>query len=366
MVIAVNLRSLSGDTASAAMLQGCFIKLAVSNPAVQIVFISNEAVHIDSELPNVKIVVLKQRSQNPVLWKWWYNYKLPSLLKKINASILVHAGAACSLKTKIPQFVFVTDISLLQASPWEQKKYGRFLRSGATQFLNKVEGVFTASQYIKSKLEAKFEYKKAIVLYPFPAENLQPLKWSVAETVKEKFTGGKEYFLYAGALNNGANLIHLLKAFSFFKKRQKSNMQLVLLATEGFPGNDLEASLRTYKFRDEVKLLTGLNPNEQQEIVAAAYAFVYPVLGEHEMSSLLNTICYGVPVITSASETVKEILGDAVLHTDPGSFEDIAQKMMLVFKDEAIRDEYIRRAAQKVTGYDINKAVALIKKTIAQ
>jgi glycosyltransferase involved in cell wall biosynthesis len=48
-----------------------------------------------------------------------------------------------------------------------------------------------------------------------------------------------------------------------------------------------------------------------------------------------------VPIITSQLGALKEKLGDAVLYADPSNFEDIAEKMMLLFKEETTRSELI-------------------------
>ena len=87
MVIAINTRILSGDTAAAKLLAGYFINIAADNPSHQFYFISEkEGLHVFA-LNNVKTVVIKQDSPNPFRWKLWYNYKLPSALKKIKADM---------------------------------------------------------------------------------------------------------------------------------------------------------------------------------------------------------------------------------------------------------------------------------------
>ena len=54
------------------------------------------------------------------------------------------------------------------------------------------------------------------------------MDWEEKELIKEKYADGKAYFLFSGDINQRSNLINLLKAFSFFKKRQKSNMLLLI------------------------------------------------------------------------------------------------------------------------------------------
>ena len=68
---------------------------------------------------------------------------------------------------------------------------------------------------------------KLHVINPGIDEIFKPLDWEEKEIIREKYAEGKAYFLFSGDINRRSNLINLLKAFSFFKKRQKSNMMLL-------------------------------------------------------------------------------------------------------------------------------------------
>ena len=70
--------------------------------------------------------------------------------------------------------------------------------------------------------------KKLNVVYPAAKEIFQPLNEMVKEEVRKKYCDEKNYFIYAGAIQQRNDLLNLLKAFSVFKKRQKSNWKLVL------------------------------------------------------------------------------------------------------------------------------------------
>jgi glycosyltransferase involved in cell wall biosynthesis len=122
-------------------------------------------------------------------------------------------------------------------------------------------------------------------------------------------------------------------------------------------------SLRLYKYRQEVKLLQGLNEKEIQKITAAAYALVHPVLHQTFQPALSAMQCE-VPVIISTGEAATEIFTDTVLYADPNNFENIARQMMLLFKDESSRSELISKAKRKITEYSIEKTTAGLWKAI--
>ena len=119
-------------------------------------------------------------------------------------------------------------------------------------------------------------------------------------------------------------------------------MQLVIAgkAVKGFTqfGNDL----KTFKFRNEVKWLEDLPAEELAEVMAAAYAVVYPVFVGNQHLVAMEALQCTVPVIVSAAVRLPELVTEAVLYADPNDFMDIADKMMLLFKDEDHRNQLIR------------------------
>src|SRR3978361_852222 len=88
------------------------------------------------------------------------------------------------------------------------------------------------------------------------------------------YAGGKEYFVVAGspALSS---LLSVLKAFSRFKKLQKSNMQLVVAVRNISRNADFMEKLDSYKYRNEVFLCDRLPAEDEMKLVSAAYALLY-------------------------------------------------------------------------------------------
>lgn len=142
MIIAVNTRILSGDAVTARFLLDSFIAVAAQNPSQQFVFIAEKELAV-TDLDNVKTLVVKQQSNNPLLWKLWYNYQLPSALRKIKANVLVSLDGSCSLRTKLPQCLVVNDIEFLHHPEWYQKKYSSFARSNTAACLQKATSVIS-------------------------------------------------------------------------------------------------------------------------------------------------------------------------------------------------------------------------------
>ena len=99
--------------------------------------------------------------------------------------------------------------------------------------------------------------------------------------------------------------------------------------------------------------LTGYLPDEKMaQVMASAYALVYPSLWEGFGVPVLEAIRCGVPVITSSGSAMEEVAGDAALYADPESFHDIAEKMLLLYKDERLRAELIEKGKTSTAKYN--------------
>lgn len=349
MNIAINTRALSANTASSIFLNECFVKLAALYPEHRFIFISaNELKDENTTLKNVQNIAIPQSSKNSLLWKYWYNYQLTTLLKKIQADVILHMDIACSLRAKLPQLIWVNNVEFTSSSDLYPKNYGRFMQSNAGIFFNKASRIFTGSVVMQQQIMNRYliEGKKITVLYPGINKKFQPLNWEQRELVKEKYTGGKEYFFFNGTIHSQTNLINLLKAFSLFKKWQKSNMQLILAMDEILDSHSFFKSLETYKHKADVIIKRNMDADELCIVLSAAYAYVAPALIHSNITPLLNVLQCAVPLIINDTAINKEILGDAAIYAATENVKELADKMMLLFKDEDRRHDIINKGLQ--------------------
>jgi len=367
MNIAINTRVLNGNEAAAMLLKKKIEQIAATHAEHNFIFITSNAGYAENKaLKNIQTILLKQVSNNPLLWKYWYNFTLVALLKKIKADVVVHTDIICSLRTKLPQWISVNDLAFTDFPEVYPKKYNRFLRVNAVSFLNRAGNILAASNYLQEQIIQRYSVtdKKIKVLYPAADEKYQPINWEQREQVKATYAAGKEYFLFSGIIHAQTNLINLLKAFSLFKKWQKSNMQLVLAIATTTDATTFIKSLQTYKHKADVLLLKDATEDELCSITAAAYAFVTPALFNDNTSILLNALQCGVPVITGNTLSNTEIFDEAVLYADCNDVKELADKMMLLFKDEDMRRAFINKGLQQVKQYNGDSSAKLLWKNI--
>jgi glycosyltransferase involved in cell wall biosynthesis len=147
--------------------------------------------------------------------------------------------------------------------------------------------------------------------------------------------------MYAGAIHPRKNLVNLLKGYSLFKKRQRSNMKLVLAGRMAWKNDAFLQLLASYKYKTDVVLLNYVDEQQLALLMGTAYALVYPSFFEGFGVPVLEAINCGVPPLTSAHSSMQEIGEEAALYFNPNDPADIGDKLMLIYKDETLRKNLI-------------------------
>ena len=371
MIIAVNTRFLIKDTLEG---YGYFIKevfqiLVRKHPEHSFYFLFDRP--YDPEFifgENVRPVVVGPPARHPLLWKYWYDVKIPLVLRKIKADVFISPDSICSLTTRVPQCLVLHDLGVIHRSYEYRKPHVWYYRHYIPRFLKKAKHIATVSQFSKDDIVRtyKVQPEKISVVYNAPKESFDPVGEEVKTATKERWTGGAEYFVYVGAIHPRKNLINLLKAFSIFKKRQQSGMRLVLVGRLLWKNNEFLQMVDTYKYRSDIVLTNYIAEEELHRLVASAYAMVYPSLFEGFGVPVVEAMKCLVPALTSQHSAMEEIAGEAALYFDPNSHQDIADKMMRIYKDEALRARLIQLGSERANLYSWERTAELVWKGIEE
>ncbi|MBK9938965.1 MAG: glycosyltransferase family 4 protein [Chitinophagaceae bacterium] len=371
MIIAVNTRFLLVDYLEGYgnFIYETFRRITEQHPEHEFIFIFDRP--YDKRFlfsNNIKTVVTGPAARHPLLWKLWYDIKVPVILKRYKVDVFVSCDGFCSLGTKVPQCLVVHDLAFLHYPSTIKKSHLLFYKRYTPKFLGKAISIATVSEFSKKDIIAQYgtDAKKINVVYNGVKEVFNPINNEAKATIKNKYTDGKEYFIYAGSIHPRKNLITLLKAFSVFKKRQQTNMKLVLAGRLAWQYESFEKDLKSYKYRNDVVLTGYVEDAVLADIIGAAYAQVYPSLFEGFGVPVLEAMRCDVPVITSADSAMQEIAKDAALYADANSHTDIANKMMLLYKDENLRKELILKGRQIVKQYSWDKTATLLWQSIVK
>jgi glycosyltransferase involved in cell wall biosynthesis len=367
MVVAVNTTVVETDCLNnkSNFIKEVFKRIAQYNPQHQFIFIFDKAYDEDFiSQKNITPVIITpffqsaitvkfwkeanvQSPQNALSLKYWYNIKLPLILKKHQVDILIQTAGLCSLTTKIPQLLIIEN-----PANKLQKKH-----------LAQAKKLITNSLYLKNEIITKHQIgeNKINVIQAAANDIFKSLSFDEVMQTKDGFADGREYFL----LINDGNLISVLKAFSLFKKWQHSNMKLLVVGTAD-GDNAVINKLHTYKYRDDLVLLNDIDENKLAKLIGSAYCVVYPSFENGFAQPIMQAMQSNVPIITNNTENSRENGGDVALYADSNSFEEIAEKMQLIYKDEILRSKLMKNGLKQANKFSWNKTADQVWETILQ
>ena len=331
------------------------------NPEHEFIIHSPEA---DTEIfsfANATHVKLRNIRRHPLLVKMWYDVKFPAVLKKYRAELFISFDGLCSMTMGIPQIIVFNDSLLTKNSNrWSKLRSSNYIRF-LQKSLQKAKTIICCSDFRKQDLMLRYlaEANKLDVMYPAVKEIFQPLNEDVKEEIRMNFCEGKNYFAYTGTMQQRQDLFNVLKGFSAFKKRQKSNWKLVLMGNPHQYDKKFMGSLATYKYRGDVVVTKNVNEGERARLVGSAYAVICSAPSEIMVYPILQALRCGVPVITADTPVAREIAGDEALYCDPADSESIATQMMTLYKDESFRITLIEKAKVNATKFNFDRSAKL-------
>ncbi|MEJ7829290.1 MAG: glycosyltransferase family 1 protein, partial [Segetibacter sp.] len=349
-------------------IEEVFFRLAGQQPQHTFVFFFDKPFNPALVFPhNIEPVVVSPKALNPLTFWWWLAIKIPYALKKYKADVFISPGSFCSLFTNVPQVLVIHNLTFLHY-PKLIKKYFGFYERYVQHSIKKAKVLCTVSEFLKQNIIKQYKVAEEKIWNVGGAANpvFKPIPWQERENIKDNFSGGCEYFVFSGNGYLEKNIVNLLKAFSSFKKWQKTNMKLLL--AEKFPGQYkvFMEKLKTYKYRDDVKVLSCSPEHKLAKVVAAAYALVLPTLHEGFSVAIVEAMQCEVPVIASDESSMREVGGEAALYANSLNPEEIAAQMKIIFKDEQLRSRLINMGKIQVLNFTWERTVQLIWKSIEQ
>lgn len=344
-------------------------RLVVAHPEHQFIFFFDRP--YDKEFvfaPNVEPVVLKPQARHPFLYYLWTEVAIPHALKKYKADLYFSPEGLGTLRTKVPTCITIHDLAYIHYPQFMDKlhkwHYARYL----PKFAKRATRIVAVSEYTKQDIVQHYHTpeQKIDVIYNAPHELYKPLNNTEKEVIKEQYTQGEEFFLFTGALHPRKNIINLLKAFVKFKRRQRSKIKLVIVGRMAWQYKEIEEAKALMPYKDDVIWTGYLHVAELAKITASAYAMVYPSLFEGFGIPIVEAMSCHVPVIVANTSSMPEVGGDAALLADPQNPDDIAEKMMLIYKDEPLRNRLIKAAALQAAKFDWEQSATQLWESMMQ
>lgn len=320
------------------MLFTAIVKMAETKHGNNFTVISTKENFEGITLPaNVDIKKVKLPGNN-WLKKYWFNVSLPKLIKQLAADIFI--AEPNFLKTKIlsKQYAWIA------FEMPERNKDFEAAKNVAEKFIAVNESVA-----LELKEVHKIPEEKISIVYHGLNENIFPLNFKDIQKVQEQYTGGDNYFLLYSSKNTHAYLREALKAYTVFKKWQKSSFKIVILL-DGISATDAVPDIGGYKYKDDVVFLSPKTEEEYFSLISSSFANIYLANIQYD-AFCLNSLQAGVPLITLDSVYARAAFGNAAAYAY-NAYTGIADVMMAVYKGENLCAVLVENGKKLIEKYN--------------
>lgn len=291
---------------------------------------------------NVRPVVTFPQARHPVLFYLYFEYAIPSVLKKHKADYFISPDGYLSLSTDIPSLPVIHDINFEHRPQDLPLKDRLYYRHYFPKFANKASRIATVSEFSKKDISETYKVSpdKIDVVYNGCNTMYGPVDELTKSFTRAKWTNGKPYFLFVGSLHPRKNLFNLLKAFDVFRKRNQDDFKMLIVGNFMWK-NDLKEFLNTLTHKDDVIFAGRLSNEELKPVLASAAALTFVPFFEGFGIPILEGFYSEIPVITSNVTSMPEVAGDAALLADPDNVDSIADAMISIAKDPVLAQKLI-------------------------
>jgi glycosyltransferase involved in cell wall biosynthesis len=218
--------------------------------------------------------------------------------------------------------------------------------------IRRADHVVAVSANVKRELMEHLglpEEKITIVTPAVERANFYPRSDEEIQHIGRRYGLNRPYILYTGTLEPRKNIVGLLEAYAALPGAMRERFQLVLAGGKGWLDSELTSRLN--ELRELPIVLTGYVPDEDlPALYSGAALFVYPSFYEGFGMPPLEAMACGVPVITSDSASLPDVVGDAAVTVAASDVSRLGSAIENVLTDEKLagqmRDRGLIRASQ--------------------
>lgn len=303
--------------------------------------------------PNVEVVVLQPPARHPILWMIWFEVSVRFALKKYKADCFISTDGFLSLGSRIPTLLVIHDLAFEHYPEHLPNKFRWYLSYFGRKFAQRANRIVAVSEYTRQDIQSTYGISpdRIDVVYNGANPLYQPLPFEQKQQIRQKYADGSEYFVFAGALHPRKNILNLLKAFALFKKRQRSQMKLLIIGRFAWESDAIRKALENHPFKGDVIRYEYMQVEELSQVIGSAYGLTFVSLFEGFGIPVLEALQCGIPGIVSQTSSLPEVAGNTALYVNPESPEDIAEKMCSFYKDEHLRQQLAASCAQQAARF---------------
>ena len=302
----------------------------------------------DWKRPHVTIVPSRIKEGENIKNHIWEQIALPFLAAKYRVDLLHSPANLAPLFYKGRSVIHIHDLCFVVNPQWFSFSFRTLYNFVIPRLAKRAIKVITNSNNSRNDL---LQYCN------LSADRVSQIYWAVDELFLESNIEplqpilNEPYILYVGSLEPRKNIGALLEAYEILRTRHPHlTPKLVLIGGES--PLFAEVRLKIKKYKEDILFKGFVNDAQLRNYYRGARLFVYPSLYEGFGLPPLEAMAAGVPVVTSMTSSIPEVVGQAALMVSPHHAGQIADAMAQILDDPELAASLVRAGRQQVQKFN--------------
>jgi len=293
------------------------------------------------------------------LGKVWFEQQLfPAACREVGADIVHVPYWGGPLQSPAPLVVTVHDLTTLLVPEYQHGAKARLYNALVGASARGANHIITDSWASKHEIEAHLgipdERVTAVHLAASPHYTPQE-NGLIDMAVLRKYDLPDFYVLYLGGYEIHKNVMTLLHAWTYVGQALGIEYPLVLAgkkpegATAVFP--DYADAIENLGLQEYIRWIGFVDEEDKPVLYRHAETFVFPSRREGFGLPVLEAMACGVPVVTSTSTSLPEVVGDAGFAIDPDDARGFAGAIIATIVQENLAVELRQKSKQQAATF---------------
>jgi len=113
--------------------------------------------------PNTDVIVLKPATRHPLLWYYWHEWQLPSILQKTGSDLFLSPDGIISLRSSIPSIPVIHDINFYHRPNDLPLLINHYYRYFFRKFARKAARIITVSTFSKDDISSYLGISRELI-----------------------------------------------------------------------------------------------------------------------------------------------------------------------------------------------------------
>lgn len=298
-------------------------------------------------------------TRHPIIRIFWEQFIQPFALRKERIDLYHGLAFAGPLAISIPWLVTVYDLSFVRYPQLFNAANRIYLTWAVRQSARRANRLIAISTSTKRDLVEMFSAREeqVVVVYCGADPRFAPSQDKIKlAQFRQHHNLPDKIILHVGTIEPRKNIPRLLRAFARAKRAAHLPHRLVLVGARGWKYAEVAAVIEQEQMTDDV-IFTGYVPQDELPLwYQAADLFCYPSLYEGFGLPPLAALASGVPVVTSNTSSLPEVVGDAALQVAPTDERALADAIVRAATDLALRAQLIERGFAQAQKFSWERA----------